>query len=145
MNKNTAKQSKIKNAQAGMKKSREMTKEQISEKLAKLQAKHLKSMDGDQLWDITREILYLKLALGLLKKMRKQNLNSLLDHGMQYDGAIQFKIGNIYPNSVLITAENYKSSVRLVQDFVAEVSPYLNEAEQMLFKMALCEEHFKVE
>ena len=127
------------------KKSLSMTKAQINEKLGKLHAKHLKSFDVDQLWDVTRETLYLKIALGLLKKYRKENLNELNEYGMQNDGAFQFKIGNIYPNSVLITAENYKSSVRLVQDFVAEVSPYLNEAEQMLFKVAICEEHFRVD
>ena len=151
MNKTSPKQPKIKTIQARIKKIQArtkkklgMTKAQINEKLSKLQAKHVKSMELE-LWDTTREILYFKIALGLLKKYRKQNLNDLLDHEMQYDGALLFKIGNIYPNSVLIMAENYKSSVRLVQDFVAELSPYLNEAEQMLFKIAICEEHFSVE
>ena len=152
MNKTSSKQPKIKTIQARIKKIQARTKKklgmtvaQINEKLAKLHAKHLKSMDAEQLWDTTREILYLKIALGLLKKHRKQNLNELLDHEMQYDGALLFKIGNIYPDTVLIMAENYKSSVRLVQDFVGELSPYLNDAEQMLFKIAICEEHFVAE
>ncbi len=120
-----------------------MTKTQINDKLEKLLVKHLKSMDGYQIWEITREILYLKIALGLLKKHKKSNLNELLDIVMNYDGAFQFRIGNIYPTTVLLTAESCKSSVRLVQNFVKEVSAYLNDSEQMLFKIALCEEHFK--
>ena len=31
----------------------------------------------------------------------------------------------------------------LIEEFIAELSPYLNGAEQMLFKVALCEEIFE--
>jgi hypothetical protein len=141
MNKNIS--NKLKTINQKRVKAMSMTKTQINDKLEKLLGKHLKSMDGDQIWEITREILYLKIALGLLKKHKKSNLNELLDIALNYDGAFQFRIGNIYPTTVLLTAENYRSSVRLVQDFVNELSAYLNESEQMLFKIALCEEHFK--
>jgi hypothetical protein len=119
-----------------------MTKHEINLKIQELYAKHLNSMDADELWDITREILYLKIALGLMKKHRKTNLNELYCRGMQYDGAFMFKIGNVYPNGVAILADNYEDNSILIQDFISELSPYLNEAEQMLFKVALCEELF---
>jgi hypothetical protein len=128
----------------GLKKLR-MTKIQIENKLEKLRVKHIKAMEYNRIWDLTRETLYYSMALSMLNKYKKNNLNELIDHVMQYDGAFVFKIGNIYPNSVLTTAKNYKSSVRLVKDFVSEVSPFLNAAEQMLFKLAICEEHFPVE
>jgi hypothetical protein len=119
-----------------------MTKHEINIKLDELHTRHLNSMDKDEIWEITREILYLKIALGLMKKHRKTNLNKLDGHGLQYDCAFMFKIGNVYPNGVAVMAENYTSTAHLIQDFVAELSPYLNEAEQMLFKVAVCEEVF---
>jgi hypothetical protein len=120
-----------------------MTKKQINSKLEKLRAKHIKAMEVNQIWELTREILYYSMALSMLNKYKKNNLNELIHYTMQYDGAFVFKIGNIYPDCICLLAEDYKSSVRLVKDFVAEVSPFLNEAEQMLFKLVICEEHFK--
>ena len=122
-----------------------MNKQQINNKLEKLYAKQIKSMDFDEIWDITREILYLKIALGLLKKYKKQDISSLPDTAKYYDDSLKFPIGNIYPNAVLITTEKYKNTQKLVSDFIRDLSPFLNEAERMLFKVAICEEHFTSE
>lgn len=119
-----------------------MTKQEIKLKIQELHTKHLNSMNAYELWDITREILYLKIALGQLKKCRKQNWNELKGRGMQYDGGFMFKSGTVYPFGTDISEDNYESIDLTIQNLIVELSPYLNEAEQMLFKVALCEEIF---
>jgi hypothetical protein len=118
-----------------------MTKQEIKLKIQELHTKHLNSMNKYEMWHITREIMYLKIALGQLKKCRKQNWNELKGRGMQYDGGFMFKSGTIYPFGVDLNIEEDRLEV-LIEEFIAELSPYLNEAEQMLFKFALCEEIF---
>lgn len=122
-----------------------MNKKQIKMELEKLYAKHLKSMNAEELWDITREILYFKIALGLMKKYSKKNLDELSSHGLQHDGAITFKFGDVYQFGVLLTEENDEDIDQLIKDFISELSPHLNKAEQMLFKVALCEELFNLD
>jgi hypothetical protein len=119
-----------------------MNKKRINNKLEKLYAKQIKSMDFDEIWDLTREILYFRISLGLLKKYKKQEISALPDEAKNDDDSLIFPIGNIYPNSVLITTEKYKNTQKLVSDFIRDLSPFLNEAERMLFKVAICEEHF---
>jgi hypothetical protein len=47
----------------------------------------------------------------------------------------------------ILFEDDYKFTdyTQVIKDFIAELSPYLNEAEQMLFKYALCEEHLNPE
>jgi hypothetical protein len=118
-----------------------MTKKEIKLKIQELHTKHLNSMNKYEMWDITREILYLKIALGQLKKCRNQNWNQLKGLGMQHDGGFLFKSGTVYPFWVDLKIEEDSIEV-LIEEFIAELTPYLNEAEQMLFKVALLEEIF---
>jgi len=118
-----------------------MTKQEIKLKIQELHTKHLNSMNKYEMWHITREIMYLKIALGQLKKCRKQNWNELKGRGMQYDGGFMFKSGTIYPFGVDLNIEEDHLEI-LIEEFNAELSPYLDEAELMLFKVALCEEIF---
>ena len=60
---------------------------------------------------------------------------------MQHDGGFLFKSGTVYPFWVDLKIEEDSLEV-LIEEFIAELTPYLNEAEQMLFKVALCEEIF---
>lgn len=119
-----------------------MTKKEIKLKLKELHIKHLNSMNKYEIWDITREILYLKIALGKLKKCSKQNWNELKGWGMQHDGGFMFKSGTVYPFGVDLKIEEEILEV-LIEEFIAELTPYLNKAEKMLFKVALCEEIFE--
>ena len=128
-----------------------MNKEQINKKLKNLYARHLKSLDRDELLDITREVLYLKIGLGLLKKYRKQKFSDLPEEWFD-DVTKQFCFGtaHIYPPyddsvTVVLMTDFYGKSVDLIRAVVADVSPFLSEAEVMLFKVAFCEEHFQVE
>ena len=118
-----------------------MTKQEIKMKIQELHTKHLDSLIKYEMWHITREIMYLKIALGQLKKCRKQNWNELKGRGMQYDGGFMFKSGTVYPFGVDLNIEEDRLEV-LIEEFIAELTPYLNEAEQMLFKVALLEEIF---
>lgn len=118
-----------------------MTKQEIKLKIQELHINHLNSMNKYEMWDITRQILYLKITLGQLKKCRKQNWNQLKGVGMQHDGGFLFKSGTVYPFWVDLKIEEEHLEV-LIEEFIAELTPYLNEAEQMLFKLALLEEIF---
>jgi hypothetical protein len=123
-----------------LKDTKSMSKNEIKMRIEQLHAKYFNTMVEDELWEITREILYLKIALGLMKKHRKNNLNKLIGDRMQYDCEFWFKTGEVYPNGVTLCSVNYTNAALLIQDFIAELSPYLNKAERMLFKVALCEQ-----
>ena len=113
-----------------------------------IRIRHLESMDKDELWLLTREMLYLKYAIGLMKKHQFCNLVELEGYGLESDFAFIFKMGRLYPNGVAVMYEdsyNCRDNAQMIKDFIAELSPYLNEAEQMLFKFAICEENFNPE
>jgi hypothetical protein len=125
-----------------------LTLVEIETTLQDIRVRHSESMDYYKLWLLTREMLYLKYAVGLMRKHNLSNLNELSRHGLDYDLAFKFKMGRLYPNGVAIMFEDdYKFTdyTQVIKDFIAELSPYLNEAEQMLFKYALCEEHLNPE
>jgi hypothetical protein len=119
-----------------------MSKNEIKIRIKQLQAKYFNSMVEDELWEITREILYLKIALGLMKKHRKNNLNKLVGERIQFDCEFIFKTGRVYPNGVSVYKDNYTNAALVIKDFIAEISPFLNGAEQMLFKLTFSEQSF---
>ena len=128
-----------------------MNKEQINKKLKNLYARHLKSLDRDELLSITKEVLYLKIGLGLLKRYRKQKFSDLPEEWFdKHSKNFLFGTAHIYPpygdsETVVLMTDFYGKSVDLIRAVVADVSPFLSEAEVMLFKVAFCEEHFQVE
>ncbi len=67
-----------------------------------MRLKHSESLDKNELWMLTREMLYLKYAVGLMRKHNLSNLNELSRHGLDYDLAFKFKMGRLYPNGVAI-------------------------------------------
>lgn len=119
-----------------------MSKHEIKIRIEQLYAKHLNCMDADELLNITREIFYLKIALILIKKHRKNNLNNFFADRMQDDRRFKLNMGDVYPSGVEIYSESMEDHVLLIQDFIAQLSPYFTKAEQMLFKVALCDQNF---
>ena len=54
----------------------------------------------------------------------------------------------MYPNGMAVMSENvytWTDNAQMIRDLLAELSPHLTEAEQMLFKFAICEENFNPE
>jgi hypothetical protein len=116
--------------------------------LQEIQVRYLESMDKYELLRLTREMLYLKYAIGLMRRNYISELAELWCHGLGSDFAFTFKMGRMYPNGVAVMYEdnyNCTDNTQMIKDFIAELSPYLNEAEQMLFKFAICEENFNPE
>jgi hypothetical protein len=128
--------------------SNSMTLIEIEAILQDIRVRFFESVDKYELWRLTREMLYLKYAVGLMRKHNLSNLYELSRHGLHSDQEFWFQMGRLYPNGVAVMFEdsyNYTSNTQLIKDFITELSPYLNEAEQMLFKFAICEENFNPE
>jgi hypothetical protein len=129
-------------------KKKSMTMCEMESKLQEIKLRLLESMNKDELLLLTREMLYLKYAIGLMRKHNLSNLYELSRHGLDYDLAFLFPMGRMYPDGVAVMLETTytcKDNTQLIKDFIAELSPYLNDAEQMLFKFAICEENFNPE
>ena len=116
--------------------------------LQEIEVRYLESMDKKELLHLTREMLYLKYAIGFMRKNYISELAELWFHGLDSDFAFRFKMGRLYPDGVEIMFDddyNFTNITQLIKDFVTILSPYLSEAERMLFKYALCEEHLNPE
>ena len=128
--------------------SNSMTLVEIEAILQGIRVRFFESMDKYELWRLTREMLYLKYAIALMKKHNLSNLSELRHHGLHSDQEFWFQMGRLYPNGVAVMYEdnyNCTDNAQMIRDFIAELSPYINEAEQMLFKFAICEENFNPE
>jgi hypothetical protein len=129
-------------------KKKSMTLKEMETKLQEIKVKFFESMDKYELWLLTREMLYLKYAIGKMKEHWAQNLVDLLGHGLDDDFAFRFKMGRWYPNGMAVMSEGvytWTDNAQMIRDLLAELSPHLTEAEQMLFKFAICEENFNPE
>ena len=125
-----------------------MTLNEMETKLQEIKVRFFESMDKYELWLLTREMLYLKYAIGKMKKHCAQNLVELVGHGLDDDFAFRFKMGRWYPNGMAVMSEGvytWTDNAQMIRDLLAELSPHLTEAEQMLFKFAICEENFNPE
>ena len=125
-----------------------MTLKEMETKLQEIKVRFFESMDKYELWLLTREMLYLKYAIGKMKNQWAQNLADLVGQGLDDDFAFRFKMGRWYPNGVAVMSEGvytWTDNAQMIRDLLAELSPHLTEAEQMLFKFAICEENFNPE
>jgi hypothetical protein len=116
--------------------------------LREIQVRFYESMDKYELWLLTREMLYLKYALALMRKHNISNLIELTRKGLSDDFAFEFPMGRMYPNGVAVMYDdsyNFTGNARMISDLLINFSPYLNDADQMLFKIAICEENFNPE
>ena len=126
-----------------------MTIKEMETKLQEIKFRFFESMDKYELWLLTREMLYLKYAIGKMKNQWTQNLVELNRCGFEKnDFAFVFPMGRMYPNGVAVMSENvytWTDNAQMIRDLLAILSPHLTEAEQMLFKFAICEENFNPE
>jgi hypothetical protein len=126
-----------------------MTLKEMETKLQEIKVRFFESMDKYELWLLTREMLYLKYAIGKMKKHWAQNLVELDRCGFdRYEFAFSFPMGRMYPNGMAVMSEGvytWTDNAQMIRDLLAILSPHLTEAEQMLFKFAICEENFNPE
>ncbi len=126
-----------------------MTIKEMETKLQEIKVRFFESMDKYELWLLTREMLYLKYAIGKMKEHWAQNLTDLVRNGFDRDDfAFIFQMGRMYPNGVAVMYEDSyycTDNAQMIRDLLSELSPHLTEAEQMLFKFAIYEENFNPE
>lgn len=125
-----------------------MTLKEMETKLQEIKVRFFESMDKYELWLLTRETLYLKYAIGKMKEHWAQNLVDLVGHGLDDEFAFRFKMGRWYPNGFAVMSDDvytWTDNAKMIRDLLSELSPHLTEAEQMLFKFAICEENFNPE
>ena len=117
--------------------------------LEEIEVRYLESMDKKELLHLTREMLYLKYAIGKMKNQWAQSLVELVGHGLdRHDFAFLFPMGQMFPNGMALMYEDgyyCTDNAQMIRDLLSELSPHLTEAEQMLFKFAIYEENFNPE
>jgi hypothetical protein len=73
-----------------------MTVKEMETKLQEIKVRFFESMDKYELWLLTREMLYLKYAIGIMKNQWAQNLVELVRCGFEKnDFAFVFPMGRM--------------------------------------------------
>ena len=126
-----------------------LTLKEMETKLQEIKVRFFESMDKYELWLLTREMLYLKYAIGKMKNQWAQSLVELVGHGLdRHDFAFLFPMGQMFPNGMALMYEDgyyCTDNAQMIRDLLSELSPHLTEAEQMLFKFAIYEVNFNPE